>query len=99
MAPIRGNGDFLLYGSPRISASGISGKDLTFLLFPCVNGEGEARADARMEVSHVVIQIRLADLGVGVEDVHDKGAEIDGIETFGGVVKNNIVDVVDCRRK
>ncbi len=58
-----------------------------------------AQVDAGMEVSHVVIQIRLADLGVGGEDVHDAGAEIDGIETFGGVIKNSVVDVVDCRHK
>ncbi len=68
--------------------SGIGGKDLIFFLFSCVDGKGEARVDAGMEVSHVIIQIRLANLGVGVEDVHDEGAEIDGIETFGGVVKN-----------
>ncbi len=49
----------------------IGGKDLTFLLLPCVDGEGESRVDAGMEVSYVVIQIRLANLGVGVEDVHD----------------------------
>ncbi len=76
--------------------SGIGGKDLTFLLFPRVNGKGEAQVDAGMEVGHVVVQISLADLGVGVEDVHDKGAEIDGVETFGGVTKNGKVDVVDC---
>ncbi len=52
-----------------------------------------------MEVGHVVIQIRLAYLGVGGEDVHDKGAEINGIETFGGVVKNGVVDIIDRRRK
>ena len=74
--------------------SGIGGKDLTFVLFPCVDGKGEARGNARMQVGHVVIQIRLADLGVGGEDVHDKGAEIDGIKTFGGVVKNSVVDVI-----
>ncbi len=51
--------------------TGIGGKDLTFLLIPCVDGKGEAGVDAGMEVGHVVIQIRLADLGVGVEDVHD----------------------------
>jgi hypothetical protein len=51
-----------------------------------------------MEVGHVVIQIRLADLGVGGEDVHDKRAEIDGIETFDGVIKNSIVDIINrCR--
>ncbi len=77
--------------------SGIGSKDLTFLLFPHVNSEGEAQVDAGMEVGHVVIQIKLADLGVGVEDVHDENVEIDGIETFGGVVKNDVVDVVDCR--
>jgi hypothetical protein len=52
-----------------------------------------------MEVGHVVIQIRLADLGVGGEDVHDKGVEIDGVETFGGVVKSGKVDIVNCRHK
>jgi hypothetical protein len=51
--------------------SGIGGKDLALLLFPCVDGKGEARVNAGMEVGHFVIQIRLADLGVGVEDVHD----------------------------
>ncbi len=78
--------------------SGIGSKDLTFLLFPHVNGKGGARVNARMEVSHVVIQIRLADLGVGVEDVHDESVVINGIETFSGVVKNGVVDIVNhCR--
>jgi hypothetical protein len=79
--------------------SGISCKDLVLLLFPCVDSKGEAQADARMEVSHVVIQIRLADLGIGGEDVHEEGAGIDGIETFDGVVKNGVVDVINCRRE
>ncbi len=79
--------------------SGIGGKDLTFLLFLCVDGKGGAQVDARMEVVHVVIQIRLADLDVGVEDMHDKGEEIDSVETFGGVIKIGIVDVDDCHRK
>ncbi len=73
------------------SSSG--GEDLTFFLFPCVDGKGEAQVDAGMEVGHVVIQIRLADLGIGVEDVHEEGAEINGVETFSGVVKNGIVDI------
>jgi hypothetical protein len=50
---------------------GIGGKDLTLLLLPRVDGKGEAGVNARMEVSHVVIQIRLANLGIGVEDVYD----------------------------
>jgi hypothetical protein len=49
----------------------IGSKDLTFLLLPRVDSKGEARVDAGKEVGHVVIQIRLADLGIGVEDVHD----------------------------
>ncbi len=32
----------------------IGGKDLTFLLLPCVDGEGEAGANTGMEVGHVV---------------------------------------------
>jgi hypothetical protein len=79
--------------------TGIGSKDLTFLLLPHVDGKGEARVDAGMEVGHVVIQIRLADLGIGFEDVHDKGAEIDSVETFGGVFKNGVVDVINCCRK
>ncbi len=79
--------------------SGIGCKDLTFLLFSCVDSKGEAPVNARMEVGHVVIQIRLADLGVGVEDVHDKGVEINGAETFGGVVKSGVVDVINCHCK
>jgi hypothetical protein len=51
--------------------SGIGSKDLTILLLPCVDGKGEAGVNAGMEVGHVVIQIRLVDLGIGVEDLHD----------------------------
>ncbi len=31
--------------------------------------------------------------------MHGKGAEIDGVETFGGVVKNGVVDVIKCLRE
>jgi hypothetical protein len=87
------------HGLVRDGDSGIGGKDLLFLLFPCVDGKGKTQVDARMEAGHVVIQIRLADLGVGGEDVHDEGAEINGVETFGGIVKNGVVDVINHRRK
>ncbi len=79
--------------------SGIGSEDLTFLLFSGVDGKGEAQVDSGIEVGHVVIQIRLANLGVGVEDVHDKGAKNDGVETFGGVVKNGVVDVIICHHE
>ncbi len=59
------------HGFVRDGDTGIGGKDLTFLLLPCVDGKGEAGVDAGMEVCHVVIQIRFTDLGVGVKDVHD----------------------------
>jgi hypothetical protein len=75
-------------------------KDLTFLLFPSVLvGKGETQVDAGMEAGHVVIQIRLANFSIGDEDMHDKGAEMDGVETFGGVLKNSVVDVVNRRRE
>ncbi len=61
--------------------SAIGGKDLAFLLFPCVDGMGGGQVDAGMEFGHVVIQISLAYLGVGGEDVRDEGAEINCIET------------------
>ncbi len=79
--------------------TGIGSKDLTFHLFHCVDSKGEAQVDAGMEVDRVVIQIRLADLGIGVEDVHEEGAEINGVETFSGVVKNGIVEAVNCHHK
>jgi hypothetical protein len=79
--------------------SGIGCEDLAFLLFPSVDGKGWGQVDAGMEAGHVVIQIRLADLGIGGEDAHDKEAEIDGIETFGRVVKNSVVDIIDCHCK
>ncbi len=58
-------------GFVRDGDTGIGGEGLTFLLLPCVDGKGEAGVNAGMEFGHVVIQIRLADLGIGVEDVHD----------------------------
>ncbi len=64
------------HGFVRDGDSGISCEDLALLLFSCADGKGEAWVDARIEVGYVVIQIRLADPGVGGEDVHDKGAEI-----------------------
>jgi hypothetical protein len=59
------------HGFVRDGETGIGGKYLTFLLLPRVDGKGVAGVDAGMEVAHVVIQIRLSDLGIGVEDVHD----------------------------
>ncbi len=59
------------HGFVRDGDTSIGSKDLTFLLFPCVDGKGEAGVDAGMEFGHVVIQIRLADLGVSGENVHD----------------------------
>ncbi len=41
----------------------------------------------------------MCDLSMGGEDVHDKGAEIDCVEIFGGVVKNGVVDIIDRRRE
>ncbi len=31
--------------------------------------------------------------------MHDKGVEINSVETFGGVVKNSVVDIADHHRK
>ncbi len=52
--------------------SGKGCEDLALLLLPCLDSKGRAQVNARMEVGHVVIQIRLADLGVAGEDVHDE---------------------------
>ncbi len=89
------SGDYGLFGDRD---SGIHCKDLALLLFPCVDVEGEAQVNSGIEVGHVVIQIRLADLGISSKDVHDKEA-INGVETFYEVIKNRVVDIVDCRYK
>jgi hypothetical protein len=59
------------YGFVGDGDTGIAGKELTYLPLPLVDGKEKAGFDARIEVVHVVIQIMLADLGVGVVDVHD----------------------------
>ncbi len=79
--------------------SSAGGKDLAFFLFACVDGQGEAGVDACVEVGHVVIQVRLADLGVCGENMLDKRAEVDTVEAFHWVGKDSIVDVVDGHGK
>jgi hypothetical protein len=79
--------------------AGVGGKDLTFLLFACVDGQGETGVNARVKFRQVVIQIGLADLGICCQDVLDKRAEVDAIETFGWVVEDGVVDIVNGSSK
>ncbi len=69
--------------------SGISCKDLTFLLFPCVDRNGRRLCCHPDQVGS----------GVDGEGVHDKGVEIDGVETFGRIIKNGVVDIVNRHLK
>jgi hypothetical protein len=75
--------------------AGVGGKDLTFLLFACVYGQGETGVDACVEFGQVVVQIGLADLGICRQYVLDKREEVDAIETFGWVIEDGVVDVVN----
>ncbi len=73
----------------------VGGKDLALLLFARVDGQWEAGVDADVELGHVVLQVRLADLGIRGQDVLDQCAEVDVIESFCQIVEDGVVDVVD----
>ena len=68
---------------------------MTLLLFSCVNGQWEAGVDSDVEVSHVVVQVGLTDLGIRGWDVLDQCAEGDAIEDFRWIVENGVVDVIN----
>jgi hypothetical protein len=48
-----------------------------------------------VELSHVVVQVGLTDLGVRGQDVLDQRVEGDAVEAFRWIVENGEVDVVD----
>ncbi len=75
--------------------TGTGGKDLAFLLFSHVDGQGETRVDAPVEFGQVVIQIGLDDLGICCQDVLDERAEVGAVKTFGWVVEDSVVGVVN----
>ena len=55
----------------------------------------EAGVDADVELGHVVVQVRLADLGVCGQDVLDQHAEVNAIESFCRIIEDSVVDVVN----
>ena len=75
--------------------SGIVGEDLTLLLFAHIHDHGEAGVNASVEFGHVVVQVRLADLGLRGKDMLDECGEVNAIESFCWIVKDGVVDVVD----
>jgi hypothetical protein len=77
----------------------ILGKRLAFLLFACVNGKWGGRLDASVELSHVVVNIRLGDQCVGSANVGDKVLEGDCIKSLGGIIESSIIHVVNGRSK
>ncbi len=79
--------------------SSVVGDDLVYFFFASVDGQGVAGVDAYVEVGHVVVQVRLADLGVCGENMLDKRAEVGAIEAFCQVIKEGIVDFVNGRGK
>ena len=68
---------------------------MALLLFTSVDGQWEAGVDSDVELGHVVVQIRLADLSVRGQDVLDQRLEVDAVEAFRGIIENGVVDVVD----
>ena len=68
---------------------------MALLLFSRVNGQWETGVDSNVELGHVVVQVRLADLGVRGQDVLDQRAEVDAVEAFRWIIENGVVDVVD----
>ena len=77
----------------------VGGKIPAFLLLPGVDGEGEDRIHADVELGHVVVHVRLADLGIRCEDVHHQCAEVNAVEPLDGIIEHGVVDVVDGRGK
>ena len=68
---------------------------MALLLFSRVNGQWEAGVDSDVELSHVVVQFGLTDLGVRGQDVLDQCEEGDAVDAFRWIVENGVVDVVD----
>ncbi len=79
--------------------AGIVCKYLAFFLFPGVHGQWQDWVDAGVEFREVIIQVRLADLGIPCQDVCDKHTQIDAIEALNWIVQYGIVDVVDSSGK
>ncbi len=93
---VLGSGGYHQFVGDRDSSVG--SEDLALLLFAHVNGQWEAGVDADVELSHVVVQVGLADLGVCGQDVLDQRAEVYAVESFCRIIEDGIVDVVNQRR-
>ena len=63
---------------------------MALLLFSRVNSQWEAGVDSDVELSHVVVQVGLIDLGIRGQDVLDQCAEGDAVEAFHWIVENGV---------
>jgi hypothetical protein len=68
---------------------------LAFFLLPGVRCQWQDWVDAGVELHEVILQVRLADLGICHQDVHDKHTQIDAIEALDWIIQYGLVDVID----
>ncbi len=93
---LHAGGDHCCFGDRNV---GILGKRLTLLLFACADSKWEGRFDASDKFGHVVINVGLENCSIGAANVSDKVMKGDCVETFGGVIKFCIINIIDGRRK
>ncbi len=93
---IRAGGDHCCFGDWN---AGVLGKHLALLLFVCVDSKWEGRFDAGDKFGHVVINVGLGNHSIGAANASDKVTKGDCIETFGGVIKFRIINIIDGRPK
>jgi hypothetical protein len=79
--------------------AGVLGERLTLLLFACVDSKWEGRCDASDKFCHVVVNVRLGYCCICAANVSDDVATGDCVETFGGVIKFCIINIVNGHRK
>jgi hypothetical protein len=75
--------------------AGVVHKYLAFFLLPGVHCHWQDWVDAGVEFCEVIIQVRLADLGIRHQDVRDKHMQINAVEALNWIVRYSIVEVVD----
>ncbi len=75
------------------------GKCLALLLFACVDSKWEGRFDASDKFGHVVVNVGLGNCSIDAANVSDEVTKGDCVETFGGVIKFRIINIIDGRRK
>ncbi len=79
--------------------AGVLCKLLTLLLFAYVDSKWEGRFDAGDKFSHVVVNVGLGNHCIDVANGSGDVTKRDCVETFGGVIKFCIINIVNGRCK